>query len=456
MRRQLSIKLRITLWFAVFMLLLACMAAGFILVSGEAMMVKDTEGELKRAVEENAGELWLTDGEMVIGEGFAFYHNGIYTIIYDHKGVYLAGQIPVGVTLTEPLADGQLLQKSPDERNYYLYDRQVQLSGETYVWLRGVALDDGVVNFAGVMARFMLAALPILLLLAVAGGYLLAWRALAPVERIGQAAASINEGRDLSARIDLPAGEDEVHRLAATFDSMFGRLERSFEAEKQFTANASHELRTPVAVILAQCDALADSAETVEDYQQGVAVIKRQAAKMSYLVGQLLSLSRIDRGVAKANFEETDLSELVQVICAQQAQVLGRVTITCDAAPGLLAWVDAGLVARALENLLENADKYGRADGQAWVTLTDGGDELLLAVRDDGPGIAPEALPRVWERFYQADASRSQDGGMGLGLAIVREIVRLHGGWVRAESQPGQGCVFTLAFSKNPPKNEAL
>lgn len=443
MKKQLSIKVRITLWFAIFMILLAALALAFVLLGGNTLLKWDAEDVLVDVVERNTQALGYHDGQLALGEDFQFYTSGVYTVIYDRKGVYLAGQVPVGVSVSEPLEEGKVRLAASSQETYAVYDRKVVLDDHEHLWLRGIALEEGAVNMAHVVARLAVAALPFLLLLAVAGGYLLAKRALAPVERISRAAASINEGRDLSARIALPPGEDEMHQLAETFDSMFARLERSFEAEKQFTANASHELRTPLAVILAQCDALEKNAQTEEDYQEGVRVIQRQAGKMSRLVGELLSLSRLDRGVEKAHLEWTDLGELAEVICEQMRMVKER-PVTVEAEADCLAWADAGLIARALENLLDNAFKYGRPEGMVWVSVKKAEDAVLLAVRDEGPGIAAEQLERIWERFYQADASRGEDGGMGLGLAMVQQIVRLHGGQYGVESIPGEGSTFWL------------
>lgn len=448
MSRRLSIKLRLTLWFAVFMTLLALVALGFILLNGDALLRRDTEGLLRETVDGNAEELSYQEGKLTIGEAFAFYRNGVYTVIYDSDGVYLAGQIPVGISVSEPLTEGQLQQGTSDGSQHYWYDRKVYFDGETHVWLRGIALEEGAVSIVGAVTRLALVALPFLLLLAVAGGYMLTKRALAPVEQIRQAAASINEGKDLSARIGLPPGNDEIHHLAETFDSMFARLEQSFEAEKQFTANASHELRTPITVILAQCDALEKNAQTEAEFLQGIAVIQRQASKMSRLAGQLLSLSRMERGVETVYFEQTDLSELVMIICQQQAEVFPQESISTDIQPECYGWVDVGLIARALENLLENAVKYGH--GQTVVSLHRAGEAYWLAVRDNGPGIAADQLTKIWERFYQVDASRGEDGGMGLGLAMVRQIMTLHNGAAWAESEPGQGSVFILSIPVKP------
>ncbi len=445
MKKQLSIKARITLWFAVFMILLAALALAFLLLSGNTLLRRDAEGILTETVERNAANLAYTNGQLSLEEHFQFYANGVYTVIYDRNGVYLAGQVPVGVAVGEPLEEGARRSVAAGQEAYYLYDRKVALADGNHRWLRGIALKEGTVNIVGVVARLALAALPFLLFLAVAGGYLLAKRALAPVERIGRAAASINEGRDLSARIALPPGEDEIHQLAATFDSMFARLEQSFEAEKQFTANASHELRTPITVILAQCDALEKGTPSAAEIEEGLAVIKRQASKMSRLVGELLSLSRLERGMEKASLEWTNLGELVRVICEQMSLAKDH-PIAVQIDTDCCVWADAGLLARALENLLDNAFKYGRPDGAIWVRLVQEQAFAVLSVRDEGAGIAPEKLPHIWERFYQADAARSEDGGMGLGLAMVEQIVRLHGGRCGVESVLGEGSTFWLSL----------
>lgn len=165
----------------------------------------------------------------------------------------------------------------------------------------------------------------VLLVLSVIGGYFIASRALRPVRQLTAAANAISDGQDLKARIGLPhtKGSDEIYQLSASFDNMFDRLERSFEAEQRFTSDASHELRTPTTVILAACEDARKNARTPADYQAALDVVDRQAHKMSELIGSMLEITRLDQGTQKLNWS-SDLSDLVTVICDEQTMVARR------------------------------------------------------------------------------------------------------------------------------------
>ena len=226
---------------------------------------------------------------------------------------------------------------------------------------------------------------------------------------------------------------------------MFERLETSFNAQQQFTSDASHELRTPTTVILAECDYTRKHAKTVEDYSQALDVVSRQAKKMSRLVESLLSLTRMDLGSVKTNFEVEDLSEMMDVICEETRMVASRgITMCTDIQEGVFANIDVTLMSRLVQNLIDNAYKYGREGGMAEVSLRARDGWAVISVKDNGVGIARENLEKIWQRFYQEDSSRSGGEGLGLGLSMVKQIAKLHGGTVEVESELGAGSTFTV------------
>ena len=202
--------------------------------------------------------------------------------------------------------------------------------------------------------------LPLMVVVSGLGAYLLARSTFRPIGRIIQAAEAIGEGRDLSRRIGLPPGRDEISRLGQAFDNMFARLEASFESEKQFTSDASHELRTPTAVILAQCDYARKHAEDPAQYAQAIEVIERQAGKMSVLISQLLQMTRLEQGTQRACFEQADLSSLVEVVCTEQPEFPKDITLQADIQPEVEACFDVTLISRLLQNLIDNAARYGK------------------------------------------------------------------------------------------------
>ena len=173
---------------------------------------------------------------------------------------------------------------------------------------------------------------------------------------------------------------------------MLARLEASFESEKQFASDASHELRTPTAVILAQCAALEKEGLTEKDYKKGISAIDRQAQKMSRLISRLLNITRLEQGTVK-------------VVCREMSSVHPDAELSSEIEPEIYAELDVALMSRLIENLVENAFKYG--GGKVRVTLRREEGNIKLAVIDDGAGIPPEELPKIWQRFYRSDTARA-------------------------------------------------
>ena len=257
-------------------------------------------------------------------------------------------------------------------------------------------------------------------------------------------ASAISQGSDLSARIPVSKRDDEFSRLAGTFNQMLERLERSFQAEEQFAADASHELRTPVSVILGACEYAEKYDETPEERRETMEMIHRQSRRMSALISQLLSMTRMEQGTEAVRWEALDLAALARGL-AQEPAFAGE-PITQNLSPAEVTG-DSQLLERLLRNLLENALRYGHRPGEEpQITVTTGraGEEAFLTVADRGPGIPEEEQEKVWQRFYRGDPSRTGEEGTGLGLSLARQIAQLHGGSLTLESRPGEGCAFTL------------
>ena len=328
--------------------------------------------------------------------------------------------------------------------DFYVYDVHLDMVVGG-VWLRGVIANEVTGGAMTAIVAVAWSVLPVLLILSVIGGYLIARAALRPIKKVTEAANAISDGTDLKARIGMPRGSDEVSQLAASFDNMFDRLEQSFEAEQRFTSDASHELRTPTTVILAECNYAQKNAETIDDYRSALDVIQRQAEKMSALVKSLLEITRMDQGTQKVSFEYADLSELVGVVCEEQALVAQKgIRLEHSIRPDIFCEIDVFLITRVLQNLIDNAYKFGRENGLVRVTLIRAPGGAAISVTDNGIGIAPDQLDQIFKRFYQADESRRSQTGMGLGLSMVEQIVHLHGGTIDVKSTLGAGTTFTV------------
>lgn len=444
MHLRLSVKARVTAWFTILMLIVTAGALAVVITLGGTLFEASTKERLARAVNRNAEyvEYDHEDGKTVfeMDEEFEPYSFGTYCLVYSREGRIISGTLPEGFPEDIPLKESAPYAVETAETHFYVYDRTADNGA---LWVRGVKLADNAEALLDEMTDFAFFILPFLVFISAAGGYLIVRRAFRPIDRMIAAADAINEGSDLSARIGLPPKDDEIHRIAAAFDRMLARLESSFESEKQFASDASHELRTPTTVILAQCAALEKEGLTEKDYKNGISAINRQAHKMSRLINQLLNITRLEQGTVKAQFERADLSELASVVCREMSSVRPDVELASEIEPDIYADVDVALMSRLIENLVENAFKYG--GGKVRVTLRREGGNIRLAVGDNGAGISPEELPKIWQRFYRTDKSRSS-GGLGLGLALVKQIADIHGARVTAESFPGKGSVFTLTM----------
>ena len=445
--KRLTIKLRVTLWFTALMSMLSILALVFLYLAGQYTVRSMLQDRLINIVENSLDDIEWDDGQLEVDDDLNFFLNGVYRSIYDEEGRLLFGWIPKEYTGVQAFYNETIQSYDEDGTRWYLYDVKHEVPGYGHVWVRGILSAESASSAFATLFRLARIALPILVMLAAFGGYFFINRAFRPVRQITASAEQISNGDDLSRRIGLGEGRDEIYRLAGTVDRMLDRLEDSFAREKQFTSDASHELRTPLSVILSQCDYSLSRPQTEEETVQALETIQEQARKMSALISQLLTLARADRGQDKLLLETIDLGYLAEIIAMQTEETAQEkgITVHTDIAPDLLIQGDETMLMRLLLNLMENGVKYGRRGGNLWVTLSRQDDQICGTIRDDGIGIASENLPKIWDRFYQVEPSRSSTvGGVGLGLPMVRYIVQAHGGTITAESRIGQGSCFTF------------
>jgi heavy metal sensor kinase len=287
---------------------------------------------------------------------------------------------------------------------------------------------------------------PVALVFSVLGGYGLARTALAPVERMTRAAAEITAAQ-LDRRLEVPRADDELGRLARTLNGMIERLERSFDEVRRFTADAAHELRTPLALLRTTAEVALRSPRSAEADQHILEEMIDEVDRLTRLVADLLFLSREDARVSPGRRVPVRLDRLIDDL-VDYVQVVARENgMTLQAADLQPATVfgDPDRLKQLIFNLLDNAMKFTPSGGKIRVSCRRVGDEVLAQVEDDGPGIPEEHLAHVFDRFYRVDPSRSRDPeGSGLGLAICRSISDTHGGLLEIAAGVGRGTVATL------------
>jgi heavy metal sensor kinase len=283
----------------------------------------------------------------------------------------------------------------------------------------------------------------VILLLGLTGGWWLAGRAIRPIEDISATAARISDG-DLSRRISLAETQTELGRLAAVLNATFARLEAAFAQQKQFTSDAAHELRTPVSVMLTQTQLSLSRERHPAEYRQTIETCQRAAQRMRRLIESLLALARLDAGQEPIKHLSLDLAAVTRE-CTELVRPLAEergITLVLETQPAGCAG-DSERLAQVVTNLLTNAIQYNRPNGEVRVATRLEDQTALLTVRDTGAGIPAEDLPRVFERFYRSDKSRTT-GGNGLGLSICQAIITAHGGSIEVASEPGAGTTFTV------------
>ena len=305
-------------------------------------------------------------------------------------------------------------------------------------------------KFEGVLKAFttvLLLSMPFILVLATGCGLWLGRRALAPVARITDQARTITE-RNLSARLAVPDSRDEMQQLSETLNDMLGRIEQSITRTRQFTADASHELRAPMTLIYTAAQHSLRRERSREDLVDSMQKILRESQRTTAIIDDLLLLARSDAVKEPAALEIMDAGPLLRDAAEQATAIAAAkdISVSLDLPPDALpVSADEAHLRRLLLILVDNALKYTPSGGRVAIKGAAGPTEVTISVADTGPGISPDDLPHVFERFWRADKVRSREaGGTGLGLTIAKQIADLHGARVDVQSEVGRGSNFTV------------
>jgi heavy metal sensor kinase len=298
---------------------------------------------------------------------------------------------------------------------------------------------------------------PLALLVVAAGGWFVAGRVLAPVEKLTRAMRSINV-QNLSQRLPVGRGRDEISHLAETFNAMLARLEESFRKIKQFSGDASHELRTPLTILKGETEVALRWAKQPEEFRKIFESNMEEIDRMSRIIDDLLLLAKSEGGEKPLEIRELSLSDLLQALYMQGRSLAEANGIELVLRPEVTEEVrirgDELRLRQVFLNLISNAVKYTPKGGRVEIVLSLAGDEAVVAVSDTGIGIPEEHLPHIFDRFYRIDKARNrEDGGTGLGLAIVDSFVQAHEGRITIASTPGKGSTFTVYLPVRGPQD---
>jgi len=298
--------------------------------------------------------------------------------------------------------------------------------------------------------KVLVLGLPLVIVLAGLGGYVLARRALAPIDHLAVEARRVTAER-LHERVSVPNQHDEIGRLAAVINDAFSRLESSFDKLRRFTADASHELRTPLAVIRGIGEAGLVETRTPAEYKEAIGSMLEEIDRLTTLVDTLLRLSHGDAGSVHLSRESLDLGQLARDVVASLAVLAEerRQRISIESIDGVQVSADRLVLREAMTNVVDNAIKYSPVGASIAVSIRDDGDCAVVEVADQGAGIAAEHRERIFDRFFRVDSARSRDaGGTGLGLAIAKWAVEINGGSIRVDAGATSGSVFRISLPR--------
>lgn len=451
MKKQ-SIKTRVTIWYVFFLVIVVLLLFSATIYTSNQLIQKDRKDDLSATVIRSVRDVDINNGKLEIDDDMISYRDGIYILVYKENNFIVTGTLPEGVEAEIPFISGQVRKIADGGKEFYVYDYLINDDNYQDVWVRGITTatlteSDPAIAF---MVKLFLVLLPLLIILAALGGYFITKRAFAPVSAITKTAHDISNSKDLSRRLNFDResdSKDEIYDLAFTFDNMLNRLESSFTAEKQFSDNASHELRTPISVILAQCEYAIDKAETLDEAKESLEIILGQSKKMSLLVSQLLMLARADRGNEMLHFETLNLSEIIEMVVMELEVTAAdqKISLKTDLNQDIFVESDQTMITQVFINLISNGIKYGKEGGTVTIRLTQYKDQAVCEIIDDGIGIAPENLIKIWDRFYQVDPARSMDS-LGLGLSMAKWIIAAHNGEIKVQSRIDEGTTFTVSI----------
>ena len=296
------------------------------------------------------------------------------------------------------------------------------------------------------LVLYLVLSLAAIVLVATAGGYFLIRRALAPVDRISSSAEHITL-HNLKERLPIAQTGDELERLSVSLNHMIARLDDAFQQNRRFTADASHEMRTPLTIMRGELESIVEGKNTPADVRAAAASILDEVQRLARIVEGLFAISRLDAGEAQAQWHPFDLASLATGT-AEQMCLLAEdkgISITSNAPKKVIVNGDRARMKQVVVNLLDNAIKYTPDGGAIRLSVIACDDKAVLEVEDSGIGIPAEAQPHIFERFFRVDAARSRDmGGAGLGLSIVKSICTAHGGRVNFQSTEGKGSRFKV------------
>ena len=433
---RIPVSIRVTVWFSsVIVILFLIILSSLILI--EDKVVNDlSQKELVEAVEEIYED----------PEKFENFNDGIYYIKYNEQNEIIAGKFPkdFDIALAFSIEDINIYQV--ENKKFLYYDTRLQDEDD---WIRGIYPLGKVQKEIETFWNIAIALSVLFIIFVVIVGYRIIKNAFKPVKQISNTALEIKRSKDFSNRIELEdSNDDEIHKMASTFNEMLDTVEEVFIHEKQFSSDVSHELRTPITVILAQSDYALQYSDTLEETKESLEVINRHAKRMTNLINQIMELSKLERQ-KEIEKEKINLSNIVLQLLEDYKPLLEskNLNLIYNVEKDIRIQGNKIMLERVFLNILMNAVKFTKTNIE--ISLTREDKTAVLKIRDNGIGISEENKKFIWERFFQVNDSRNKEEnkGSGLGISMVKKIVDLHSATIDLESEIEQGTCFTIKFN---------
>jgi len=455
-----TLRFKLTLWYVAILGVTLCAFSFFLYLTLSEGLYRSLDNKLRTTAEVIAASIRrpfgpgpsLADIDQIMREHFGIRPLGRFVQVLDETGKRSSNirnvDIPMSMETLERVSKGETVFETVTvaKEKIRLVTLPIFEKGRMVGIVQVGSPLEEIEEALRQLLLILLVAVPSVLILAVVGGLFLANKALRPVDEITNTARKIGSSGDLSQRIRLKRKvDDEIGRLAATFNEMIAKVENSFQQIKRFTADASHELKTPLTILRGEIEVGLKRLRTPEEYQKILASNLEEVKHMSRMVEDLLTLARADMGALELRKEVVDLGGRVREVWEEVrlwAEDKGvELLFQEDGEARIMG--DRGRLRQLALNLIDNAIKYTPSGGRVELRVVRDGDEVTFSVADTGEGIPAEDLQRIFERFYRVDKARSrQRGGTGLGLSICKWIAEAHGGRISAESELGRGSKF--------------
>ena len=432
--KKVSLTFKITLWYTTFIvLLIGSLIIGTFFVSDSVV-----ESEAKKRLIDEVVE--ISSG----ADKFTPYEDGVTLSVYDKDGNLVAGSVPRNFKVNDFSLGAISEYKDVNHNKYLYYDSETssaRLGNGKYV--RGIVQVTNNIN-GWILPIIISIGSPFIIMIIMYGGYLIIRSSLKPVRDMTKTAEAIANSNDLSKRIYIEEGNDEVHKLGKVFNEMLETLENSSKRERQFSSDVSHELRTPISVIMAESEYGSKYTDSIEEAKESFSAIERQSKRMTSMINQILELARLDSRleIPKQKFQ---LSDKIKHTLEDYKILFDnkniKLSITIE--ENISIYANEALIMRMIDNLLSNALKY--AETEVTVCLAKR-NRIIFEVADDGIGISDKEKINIWNRFYKVDKSRTttEDNSSGLGLSITKKIVELHDGKIAIIDNKPNGARFVV------------